>query len=206
MTKRNVAKRVAKDDGVTKDKEVAKIYKSKGKRGCRAYIGRKYLGYFVSEQAAHDALSSSKPTVKQNRVVEKVGVDKFYKYVITRQNKKGPTYQGAIWTQHKVDKQSGSKWIKKYFPRVKSPKAAAASVAETLETTLERIKVDKSSRKLPVQSANQMAFLWEGILFAGVRASGLCRRPRRQGGSVAGCGALDLGSDAIFRAYEQSDN
>ena len=47
------------------------------------------------------------------------------------------------------------------FPRAKSPKAAAASVAEYLETTLESIKVGKSSRESPAQSADRMALLCE---------------------------------------------
>ena len=68
-------------------------------------------------------------------------------------------YQGAIWTQTKVGKQT--QWTKKYFPRVKSPKAAAELVAEYLETTLRSIKVGKSSRESPAQSADRMALLCE---------------------------------------------
>ena len=47
------------------------------------------------------------------------------------------------------------------FPRVKSPKAAAESVAEYLGTTLRCIKVGKSSRESPAQSADRMALLCE---------------------------------------------
>ena len=47
------------------------------------------------------------------------------------------------------------------FPRAKSPKAAAASVAEYLETTLRSIKLGKSSRESPAQSADRMALLCE---------------------------------------------
>ena len=48
-----------------------------------------------------------------------------------------------------------------FFPRAKSPKAAAESVAEYLETTLRSIKVGKSSRESPAQSADRMALLCE---------------------------------------------
>ena len=68
-------------------------------------------------------------------------------------------YQGAIWTQNKVGQQT--QWTNKFFPRVKSPKAAAALVAEYLETTLKSMKVDKASRELPAHSADRMAFLCE---------------------------------------------
>ena len=109
-------------------------------------------------QAAHEALDKSKP-IEKAKVVEKVAEPKMYKYVLTRQTQKGPMYQGAIWTKTKVGKQM--RWAKKFFPRAKSPKAAAELVAEYLETTLRSIKVGKSSRESPAQSADRMALLCE---------------------------------------------
>ena len=135
-----------------------RLYKTKGKSGCRAYLGRRYVGFFSSMQAAHEALDKSKP-IEKAKVVEKVAEPKMYKYVLTRQTQKGPTYQGAIWTKTKVGKQM--RWAKKFFPRAKSPKAAAELVAEYLETTLRSIKVGKSSREPPAQSADRMALLCE---------------------------------------------
>ena len=117
MTKRHVARQ--KDEG-----EKPRLYKTKGKSGCRAYLGRKYVGYFASMQAAHEALDKSKP-IEKATVVEKAAEQKVYTYVLTRQTQKGPMYQGAIWTKTKVGKQR----TKKFFPRVKSPQAAAALVA-----------------------------------------------------------------------------
>ena len=147
MTKRHVARQ---EDEAGK----RRLYKTKGKSGCRVYLGRKYLGYFASMQAAHEALDKSKPTEKAT-VVGKAAEQKVYKYVLTRQTQKGPMYQGAIWTKTKVGR------AKKFFPRVKSPKAAAEKVAEYLETTLRSIKVGKSSRESPAQSADRMALLCE---------------------------------------------
>ena len=89
-----------------------RLYKTKGKSGCRAYLGRKYVGYFASMQAAREALDKSKP-IEKATVVEKVAEQKVYKYVLTRQSKKGPMYQGAIWTKTKVGKQM--QWTKKFF-------------------------------------------------------------------------------------------
>ena len=163
--KRHVARQ--KDEGVkpriykTKGRyegENPRIYKAKGKNGCRAFLGRKYMGYFASKKAAREALDKSKPILKAT-LVEKAAEQKVYKYVITRQGKKGPTYRGAIWTKTKVRKQMQR--TKKYFPWVKSPKAAAELVAEYLETTLQSIKVGKSSRESPAQSADRMALLCE---------------------------------------------
>ena len=82
-----------------------RTYKTKGKSGCRAYLGRKYLGYFASMQAAREALDKSKP-IEKATVVEKAAQQKVYKYVVTRQTKKGPMYQGALWTRTKVGKQT----------------------------------------------------------------------------------------------------
>ena len=152
MTKRHVEKRVTKGAGGM----TLRFYKVKGKTGVRAYRGSKYVGFYSSRQAASDSLCKSKP-LEQKQVIEKEAVQKVYKYVIRRQTKKGPVYQGAIWTQTKVGQQM--QWTKKFFPRVKSPKAAAALVAEYLETTLGSIKVEKSARELPAQSADRMAFL-----------------------------------------------
>ena len=89
-----------------------RLYKTKGKSGCRAYLGRKYVGYFASMQAARKALFQSKP-IEKATVVEKVAEQKVYKYVLTRQSKKGPMYQGAIWTKTQVGKQM--QWTKKFF-------------------------------------------------------------------------------------------
>ena len=107
MTKRHVARQ--KDEGGK-----PRLYKTKGKSGCRAYLGRKYLGYFASMQAAHEALVKSKP-IEKATVVEKAAEQKtvLYKYVLTRQTQKGPMYQGAIWTKTKVGKQT--QWTKKFF-------------------------------------------------------------------------------------------
>ena len=153
MTKRHVARQ--KDEG-----RKPRLYKTKGKSGCRAYLGRKYVGYFASMQAAREALDKSKP-IEKATVVEKAAEQKSsqYKYVLTRQTQKGPMYQGAIWTKTKVGKQT--QWTKKFFPRAKSPKATAESVAEYLGTTLRSIKVGKSSRESPAQSADRMALLCE---------------------------------------------
>ena len=136
-----------------------RYYKSKGKTGCRVYLGRKYLGYSASKEATNDAVCKPKPPVERMHESEKMPVQKEYKYVISRQTKKGPMYQGAIWVQKKIKKRT--QWTKKYFPRVKSPKAAATLVAEYLETTLASIKVKKSSRESPARSADRMAFLCE---------------------------------------------
>ena len=118
MTKRHVARQ--KDEGGN-----PRLYKTKGKSGCRAYLGRKYMGYFASMQAAREALDKSKPIekatvvekaakpIEKATVVEKVAEQKVYKYVLTRQSKKGPIYQGAIWTKTKVGKQT--QWTKKFF-------------------------------------------------------------------------------------------
>ena len=48
-------------------------------------------------QAAHEALTDdmSKP-IEKATVVGKAAEQKVYKYVVTRQSKKGPMYQGAI--------------------------------------------------------------------------------------------------------------
>ena len=84
-------------DGVTKDEGWVKprFYKSKGKRGCRAYLGCKYMGYFASEQEAHEALDKSKPLEKA-AVVEKVAVHKVYKHVIDNQeDPKGANVPGS---------------------------------------------------------------------------------------------------------------
>jgi hypothetical protein len=89
-----------------------RLYKTKGKSGCRAYLGRKYVGYFASMQAAREALDKSKP-IEKATMVEKAAEQKLYKYVLTRQSKKGPMYQGAIWTKTKVGKQT--QWTKKFF-------------------------------------------------------------------------------------------
>ena len=105
MTKRHVA--CQKDEG----EKLPRLYKTKGKSGCRAYLGRKYMGYFASMQAAHDALDKSKPTEKAT-VVEKAAEQKVYKYVLARQTQKGPVYQGAIWTKTKVGEQT--QWTKKF--------------------------------------------------------------------------------------------
>ena len=75
-------------------------------------------------QAAHEALDKSKPIEKATVVekskpiekatmVEKAVAQKVYKYVLTRHSKKGPMYQGAIWTKTKVGKQS--QWTKNFF-------------------------------------------------------------------------------------------
>ena len=101
MTKRHVAHQ--KDEGGKPT-----FYKTKGKSGIRAYIGRKYLGFFASMQAARQALVFEKATV-----VEKAAEQKVYKYVLTRQSKKGPIYQGAIRTKTKVGKQM--QWTKNIF-------------------------------------------------------------------------------------------
>lgn len=68
-------------------------------------------------------------------------------------------YQGAIWTPRSGKQTQRTR--KKWTPRVKSPKAAAGLVAEYLETTLRSIKVGKSSRESPAQSADRMALLCE---------------------------------------------
>ena len=105
MTKRHVARQ---EDEAGK----RRLYKTRGKSGCRVYLGRKYLGYFASMQAAHEALDKSKP-IEKATVVGKAAEQKVYKYVLTRHSKKGPMYQGAIWTKTKVGKQS--QWTKKFF-------------------------------------------------------------------------------------------
>ena len=108
MTKRHVARQ--KDEGGKPH-----FYKTTGKSGCRVYVGRKYLGYFASMQAAHTAMRGSKP-IEKATVIEKevtVAEQKVYKYVLTRKTKKGPMYQGAIWTKTKVGKQT--QWTKKFF-------------------------------------------------------------------------------------------
>ena len=92
--------------------EKPRLYKTKGKSGCRAFVGRKYVGYFASMRAAREALDKSKP-IEKATVVEKAAEQKVYKYVLTRQSKKGPMYQGAIWTKTKVGKQM--QWTKKFF-------------------------------------------------------------------------------------------
>ena len=92
--------------------EKSRLYKTKGKNGIRAYLGRKYVGYFASMRAAHEALDKSKP-IEKATVVEKAAEQKVYKYVLTRQTQKGPMYQGAIWTKTKVGKQT--QWTKKFF-------------------------------------------------------------------------------------------
>ena len=53
-----------------------RLYKTKGKSGCRVYVGRKYVGYFASKKAANDAIH--KPLVEQTpeRTAQKA-----YKYV-----------------------------------------------------------------------------------------------------------------------------
>ena len=104
MTKRHVAHQ--KDEGGKPH-----FYKTTGKSGCRVYVGRKYLGYFASMQAAHEALDKSKP-IEKATVVEKAAEQKVYKYVLTRQTQKGPVYQGAIWTKTKVGKQT--QWTKNF--------------------------------------------------------------------------------------------
>ena len=106
MTKRHVAHQ--KDEGGN-----PRLYKTKGKNGCRAYLGRKYVGYFASMQAAHTAMSGSKPIEKATVIEKEVAEQKVYKYVLTRQTQKGPVYQGAIWTKTKVGKQT--QWTKKFF-------------------------------------------------------------------------------------------
>ena len=63
--------------------------------------------------------------------------------------------------QRSKDKQ----WTKKYFPWCETPKAAAKMVAEYLQTTAESIKVNKSERETPEQSADRVAFL--STLFRG---------------------------------------
>ena len=73
-----------------------RYYKSKGKTGCRVYLGRKYLGYSASKEATNDAVCKPKPPVERMHESEKMPVQKEYKYVISRQTKKGPMYQGAI--------------------------------------------------------------------------------------------------------------
>ena len=130
---------------MTKRHVEPRYYKSKGKAGYRMYHGRKYLGYGILKP---EAISKQKTLAL-----------KMYKHVITRQTKKGPRYHGAIWVQKKIKKRT--RWAKKYFPRAKSPKEAAAMVAEYLETTLGSIKVEKSSRGSPARSADRMAFLCE---------------------------------------------
>ena len=106
MTKRHVAHQ--KDEGGK-----LHFYKTTGKSGCRVYVGRKYLGYFASMQAAHTAMSGSKPIEKATVIEKEVAEQKVYKYVLTRQTQKGPVYQGAIWTKTKVGKQT--QWTKKFF-------------------------------------------------------------------------------------------
>ena len=138
---------------MTKRNGERRIYKSQDKTGYRVYIGRKYLGYAASKGAANGAM----PPVERKHEPEKMPSHKEYKYVISRQTKKGPMYHGSIWVQKKIKKRT--QWTKKYFPRVKSPKAAATLVAEYLETTLASIKVKKSSRESPARSADRMAFL-----------------------------------------------
>ena len=59
MAKRHVAKRVAKEKGGVQPR----FYKTQDKPGFRAYIGRKYVGYFASKKAANDAIH--KPLVEQ---------------------------------------------------------------------------------------------------------------------------------------------
>ena len=151
MTKRHVAgqKNAAKAK--------PRLYRSEGKRGCRAYLGRKYVGYFASAQAAHKAITKQ----RKKETIRKMAEQKVYKYVITRKTNKGPIYQGAIWTQSKEGQQTTTQWTKKFFPRAKSPKAAAAYVAEYLGTSLKSIKVKKAMREVPEHSADRMAFLCE---------------------------------------------
>ena len=124
--------------------------------GKRQDIGRKYLGYSISKP---DAMREPKPLAERMRESKKTLALKVYKHVITRQTKKGPRYHGHIWVQKKIRKRTC--WTKKYFPRAKSPKEAAARVAEYLETTLGSIKVEKSSQESPARSADRMAFLCE---------------------------------------------
>ena len=131
-----------------------RFYKTQDKPGFRTYIGRKSVGYFVSKKAADDAIHKPLVEQKPERTAQKA-----YKYVVSRQTKKGPMYQGAIWTQKKT--KNRTQRFKKSFPRAKSPKAAAALVAEYLETPLTKIKMEKSSRELPTQSAARMTFLCE---------------------------------------------
>ena len=51
MTKRHVARQ--KDEGGK-----PRLYKTKGKSGCRAYLGRKYVGYFSSQKREKELLFS----------------------------------------------------------------------------------------------------------------------------------------------------
>ena len=117
------------------------------------YHGRKYLGHSISKP---EAISKPKPPAERMHESEKTLALKLYKHVITRQTKKGPRYHGAIWVQKKIKKRT--RWTKKYFPRAKSPKEAAAMVVEYSGTTLGSIRVEKSSQGLPAQSADRMAF------------------------------------------------
>ena len=150
MTKRQ------KDERLAVCTTTPRYYKVKGQRGVRAYLGRQYMGYFGSTYAANQALAKPQPL---DKAVEKGAGQNMYKYVITRKSKKGPSYQGAVWIQSKVGQQM--RWFKKFFPRAKTAKAAAALVAEYLETTLGSIKVEKAARELPGHSADRTAFLCE---------------------------------------------
>ena len=91
MTKRHVAHQ--KDEGGKPH-----FYKTTGKSGCRVYVGRKYLGYFASMQAAHEALDKSKP-IEKATVVEKAAEQKVYKYVLTRQTQKGANVPRSLLDQ-----------------------------------------------------------------------------------------------------------
>ena len=161
MTKR-IAAKVA--TGVLQPR----YYKAKDKAGVRVYVGRQYMGYFASKKAAVDAFEDKPANMSDQSLVEQIpevsksenmSDQKAYKYVIRRTGKKGPTYHGVIRVQKKIKQKT--QWTKKYFPRAKTPKKATAMVADYLETTLGSIKVGKSSRELPEQSADRMAFLCE---------------------------------------------
>ena len=127
----------------------------KGRKGCRVFDGKKYVGCFRSKKAANKFIREK--TTSGDQLVEHEPGPKPYKYVRGKSTKRKTVYYGVM----RVPGQRAKEWTKKYFPRCESPKAAANMVAEYLQTTAENIKVSKCEWQSPAQSTERVAFLSE---------------------------------------------
>ncbi len=122
--------------------------------GYRVFHGRSYKGYFrLRKQAEKFVRDQGLPIVQMPAHAQPLA--KHYRHVAHKKLKNRTVYYGVLWVQGSKDK----KWTKKYFTRCDSAKAAAALVAEYLKTTPSSIKIIKTERESPEQSAERMAYL-----------------------------------------------
>ena len=123
-----------------------RINKMANRKGYRVFNGTTYIGFFRAKRKAEACVREHDQSTQQapSRAI-------LYKYVKSMKTKKRMVYFGVV-------RVVGTK-KKMYFPRCDNQADAAAMVAEYLETEIKDIKLSKSERETPEQSADRVALV-----------------------------------------------